>query len=261
MFPSWDSIEELDKWHNWADGIGHWWPIIVGAVALVIGGIWTTYNRAVDHRLAYLTSKRDQEDRAGEKAALRNDLENVKKVAEVGPTTEGLLTPDKKATPDLGMDPRDEAYPPDSASIIFLGNCIAWNTRFPLTVIQQKTSQSEENMIVLGKEGNGLWVSAKFFDQSGKITCEIVRNHFYVNRRNSFRIDSTPHSLSVFNDEAKRVLYIEFLNNRTIYVLGDFYLRGGTHLVIRPDHIDLPGGGYLSGWVAGETYIAVLTVD
>jgi hypothetical protein len=54
MFPSWDSVEELEKWSKTADTIGHWWPIGFSIVILVVVTIWTTFNRQVSARLADL---------------------------------------------------------------------------------------------------------------------------------------------------------------------------------------------------------------
>jgi hypothetical protein len=51
MFPSWDSLDELKGWQEWAENIGHWWPIVVGFIAFAIGTAWTSYNRAIDHRI------------------------------------------------------------------------------------------------------------------------------------------------------------------------------------------------------------------
>lgn len=56
MFPAWDSLDELKAWQERAEHIGHWWPIIVGGIAFIVGTAWTTYNRAVDKRIEKLES-------------------------------------------------------------------------------------------------------------------------------------------------------------------------------------------------------------
>jgi hypothetical protein len=126
---------------------------------------------------------------------------------------------------------------PEDAVRIFLGSNVAWTTDFPFTVISQGT----EDLIFVEREGDGLTLSGKFFNKDGKIICELVKNQFHLNPANYFRIERTPHRLAVVDDEAKPIIELEFINRRALLFLGDFYLRGGNHVLITPDYMKIPG--------------------
>jgi hypothetical protein len=153
------------------------------------------------------------------------------------------MTPDA-LMPGNGPDPeiKGKIQPSGLATtFVLLGNALGWTNVLPRTVL----AQGDEPMIVIDKQNSNAWVSAKFFDQTGTIICEIVRNHFHLNegnpRGNVFRKEITPHKLIVFDYEAKPVLEVEFVNPRTFRLLGDFYLRRGVHVVITPEKLILGG--------------------
>lgn len=137
---------------------------------------------------------------------------------------------------------------PESAVIIFLGNSVSWTRSFPHTVLQHK----DENIIVLGKDGENLWVTAKFFGENGKIICQLVKNRFHLNWRNLWRIERPSRSkLVLINDKAQEILNVEYINKRAVRILGDFYSLGGAHIVIRPDWQSL-GGAKMSACISGD---------
>jgi hypothetical protein len=99
-------------------------------------------------------------------------------------------------------------------------------------------------MISLDREGHALALSAKFFNDAGKIVCEIVRNELHFNEKNIFRPERTsPHHLSVLDDEARRVLSVEYINPRAVRITGSFFLRDGLFVHIAPDimHFQVAG--------------------
>lgn len=64
----------------------------------------------------------------------------------------------------------------------------------------------------------------------------IVKNRYHLNSDKCFRPDLvTPHHLTVFDKQARPALDIEYINNRTVKILGDFYFRNGRHVVIHQD--------------------------
>jgi hypothetical protein len=138
--------------------------------------------------------------------------------------------------------------PPDSAMIMFFGNAVAWTSTFPFSVIKQ----ADEDVITINRNNDGIVISAKLFDRTGKIVCEIVDNAFHLNPNKLFRMDKPPHGLRVFNDEARCVLDIEFINERTVRFFGDFYLRNGLHVVMAPTQLLLGDGDY-SGNIFGQS--------
>jgi hypothetical protein len=81
MFPSWTSLDELKEWHDWADGVGHWWPIGFGAAVFLFVAVWTTYNRMVDKQIDFLQATEDQrvrDETEADKAAMLASIEQVK---------------------------------------------------------------------------------------------------------------------------------------------------------------------------------------
>ena len=135
---------------------------------------------------------------------------------------------------------------PDSAMILFLGNAVAWTSTFPHSVI----TQAGEDLITINRSNDGIVISAKFFDKTGKIVCEIVDNAFHLNNNNVFRMERPPHGLKVFNDEARCVLEVDFINEHAVRFFGDFYLRNGLHVIMTPDQFRL-GAGDFSGNIMG----------
>jgi hypothetical protein len=166
-----------------------------------------------------------------------------------GAASEGLLTPGFGPNPELPTSAKDKLRISDSAVILALGNSLAWSSKFPHTVL----AQGGEPMIVIDKQETGASVSAKFFDRDGKIICELVHNQLYPG--NLFRKEQSPHSLTVYDMEAKKALQVEFINPRAFRILGDFYLRRGTRVVITQDE-QLLGTMHLSGSVAGESAVS-----
>jgi len=69
--------------------------------------------------------------------------------------------------------------------------------------------------------------SASIFNREGKIACEIVNNEMHVNRNFIFRLDRTPHSLALIDDEKRRLVDIEYINSKAIRMTGEFFLRRG----------------------------------
>ena len=146
---------------------------------------------------------------------------------------------------------------PESALIVFLGNSVSWTQSLPHTVLRHKN----EDIIVLGKDGENLWVTAKFFGENGKIVCQVVKNRFHLNWGNLWRIERpSPSRLVVINDKAEEILNVEYINKRAVRILGDFYSLGGAHIVIRSDWQSL-GGGKMSACIAGDNGGASYTIQ
>ncbi len=123
--------------------------------------------------------------------------------------------------------------------VVDLGGTVqTYAAEFPFPVVTERG----QLLILLGKYDSELWVSAKLFDDAGKLVCEIIKNKLRVNNQDAFRIEQTPHTLTLLEDsakdggaasaEAKKVLVVDFLNASAVRLFADFYSARGVHLVI-----------------------------
>ena len=158
----------------------------------------------------------------------------------------GPTPPIKFPTVPIEFNYKPEVIP-DSAMILFLGNAVAWTSTFPCGAIKQ----AGEDLITINKSKDGILISAKFFDKNGKVLCEIVDNTFHLNPNNVFRKETPPHGLKVFNDEARCVLEVDFINEHAVQFFGDFYWRNGLHVVMTLDQCRL-GADDFSGNIIGD---------
>jgi hypothetical protein len=142
----------------------------------------------------------------------------------------GLLTPaNAPGPPDISAC--GGRVPPDAMRILF-GNSEAYSLDDRYVV----WNVSDEDLLVLQKTTAGLSVSVTVRDSSGAIAAEIVDNHFFVNVHDFFRIDTlSSHSLVLYDGAGKQVFDIEFLNPRTVKILGTFFGRRGEQISIAED--------------------------
>jgi len=156
--------------------------------------------------------------------------ETVSGQAKDGAEQGNLLTPDNIPIPDLDTEEKRKGKGiPESAIIVDLGGTVrSYAAKLPFPVVIEQG----EWVILLGQDDSRLWISAKFSNEAGQMVCEIEKNTFRVNDQNAFRIEQTPHALTVFDGDAKKVLAVHFLNDHAVRLFGDFYSREGCHVVI-----------------------------
>ena len=75
---------------------------------------------------------------------------------------------------------------------------------------------------------------------------ELDKNKLQINEKNAFRVEQTPHSLTVYDKDAKEVFAIRFLNEHAVRLFGDFYSPGGCHVVIDESGVEFGHGRSLS---------------
>jgi len=144
-------------------------------------------------------------------------------------------------------------YPiPEQALAVFLGNSLSFASSFPHVVIEQ----GDEPLISIDREKGGLVFSAKFFSENGEIIAEIVKNRFFLNASNYFRIERRRNRLTVFDKQARITVDVTYLNKSAVLILGDFYLRNGLHVIITQDEQRF-GNVTMSGFFAGEANVAI----
>ena len=273
MFPSWDSLSELEAFQSLLKTAAFWGAIVFGILAVLVGAWWAWYNNRIDDQIDALRTARDNQKQAAIEAGIAAATGPI-------PKNSGVLVPDNQPMPVIrqGVPDNIDSWPPDmqasiraraneiaesdappTATRLYLGNAHTWTETFPLVVM----GQGDEDMIVLKREGDLLKLCAAFFDSAGKLLCEIVDNQFKTNPQNTWRIENTKHRLKVFNDERKVVVDIEFINNHAIRILGDFYLRRGFHAEINANSMRLgetmhfAGGTQLQA-LGGSRPVAIL---
>jgi len=175
----------------------------------------------------------------------RSDFTNPPQIADsskvVSQTSDeretGYLVPDNKPTPELP----DKSVPlsifENGFVAVFFGNSVALGKQFPYVVFRQhiKSDNTTEDMLVLDRKNNGIAITGKFFSKDGKIVASLVKNKFFINGKNYFRKEQTEHRLTIFNDEEKVVIDIQYLNRNSVLILGEYYLRNGLPINIRMD--------------------------
>lgn len=221
--------------------------IIIGIVATVVLGlagilashghralsIWTFYIACVLY--AFIGFK-VWDDSGKKRASTTDDL--------------SVITPGSKPRP------KTHQSVPDDKFLLILGDFLAWKSDLPMVALMQR----DEPLIRLNKEPHGMSLSAKFFSADGKIVAEIDRNEIHPNPANFWRIKRSAHRLIVFNDEAKVVMDVQYLNPRTVKILGKFFARGGYPIELAEDGISLGSGRFVKT-AAGEFGNAAIHVE
>jgi hypothetical protein len=109
---------------------------------------------------------------------------------------------------------------PADAMRVFFGNSEGYSTQQQLIVWTIGTDE----ILVLQRTESGMFVSAKIRGPDGQLEAQMVDNEFFINPRNSFRIQGAGTStLTVLNPQGKRILEVEFPNPHTIKILGTFF--------------------------------------
>jgi hypothetical protein len=141
----------------------------------------------------------------------------------------------------LGLPIPMAAQIPADAMKIFFGDSEGYSTEQRLIVWTIGTDE----ILVLQKTEFGMSVSAKVRGRDGQLEAQIVDNEFFINPRNSFRIQGGgTSSLSVFDPQGQKILEIEFLNPRAIKMLGTFFGPNGEEITIgQNEQVFLSHGG------------------
>lgn len=150
--------------------------------------------------------------------------------------THGLLIPANDADP-----PNPCPDIPPQAMRIFLGNSASWTSETHHTVLQI----AGQPIISLRRTDQGLSVSSKVFSADGRIVAELIDNRFHINPNNYFRTERPDkHSLLVFDQQARQVLTVRYLNPLAVKVLGVFNYPNPRPVIIEEDQITIGGNRF-----------------
>jgi hypothetical protein len=150
------------------------------------------------------------------------------------PRLSGLLTPGAEATPshpcdELALHVPESMRPPPNSLAIHYGDGGSWLIKIDKHVVIQI---GNEELLSVRKHSHGISVSAKVFSADSRIVAQITDNEFHVNPNNYFRLEQDEHSLTVYDQEAVRVLSVHFLNPHVVSVLGVFRYPNAPIIVI-----------------------------
>lgn len=160
--------------------------------------------------------------------------------------TSPVLIPSNELSPPV---PRGASIP-DNALVLFLGSAVAWETRFPHSIVQM----NGEDMLTIDRDSRGYLIIKllRIFDDRNNIIARIDgKNGFWVDP-SSRRERPNPSTLIVYDHNDDQVLNIKFLNPKTLRILGTFR-RGRIPPVILSENYVALGGGRLVSLVLGES--------
>lgn len=150
------------------------------------------------------------------------------------PETElhGYLIPAKDPSPKTPCKKR-----PPNAVTIFVGGNAVWITDSPVVIVRV----DDVDLLTLNNASNGLSISAKVFSDDSKIVADIENNEFSVNPNNYFKVKRPDKSsLIVYDQQARDVLNIRFLNPANIRVSGIFNAPNQKPVIIDDEKIFRP---------------------
>ncbi len=176
-------------WRNWPTPIGREWKrsaVIIGVMISV------TVVLSVAIKLKYFPTPEPE------------------------PEFSGTLIPTNEPTP------KTDAYclriPPNPFGIYY-GDSVAYFDGQPATIVEI----SKIPLLKVTKNDNEIRISAKLFDEDGKIVAEITDNEFSINRNNFFEKKRPDRSSLIVRDQkGVEVLNVRYVNSSAIKVSGLF---------------------------------------
>ncbi|MGA9998478.1 MAG: hypothetical protein WBP93_23895 [Pyrinomonadaceae bacterium] len=132
--------------------------------------------------------------------------------------TQGYLIPANDINPP---NPCEESIPED-AILIYLGNSVAYVTGDSSDIF----TLAGESVLSFRRTPEGISINATLRSKDGRGIVVIENNEFIINR-NNFWYKKRPdkHTLEVYDEFKQRVLYIRYLNEDAIKVVGVFYAK------------------------------------
>lgn len=132
--------------------------------------------------------------------------------------TQGYLVPASDANPP---NPCEDSIPV-GAMIIYLGNSVAY--------IEGNSSDiiilDNERVLSFTRTSDGIFINATLRSKDGRGIVVIENNEFTINR-NNFWYKKRPdkHTLEVYDEFKERILYVRYLNEDAIKIVGNFYAK------------------------------------
>lgn len=125
----------------------------------------------------------------------------------------------------------------DTLKVIFGSNLFYFTKDFKQQSMVLLRVDGRE-LLSMKRSGAGLLLDAIVLDERGVVIAQIDSNKIYSNQNNVFRIDRPdPHTLTVYNLAAEKVLRVSFLNSSTITISGLFRRQNKPTMEIKDNEI------------------------
>jgi hypothetical protein len=146
------------------------------------------------------------------------------------------LVPGNKPTPRAPCDHNSQTIPPKGAIAFLVGSNEFWSSRSGESDIITLDGKA---VVSMKKSDRGLQFDIEMFDLNKKLVATIKNNKSTLIPKNySHKERSTDRStLSLYDDYDKEILYVEYLNDKTILIRGVFTGPNGTTIVVDDNQI------------------------
>jgi hypothetical protein len=153
-------------------------------------------------------------------------------------------------TPDSLPSPSTQCAIPEDALAIFVGGMVSFGNQMPHIIVAMGRNSDGNPFPLLAidkdRAGNLVIETLRIFGGDGKIITRIDRNEFFINSNfRSKRKDA--HTLSVFDDQDREVLFLHFLNTKALLIRGIFQRAPSGQITVTDASVQLPRGGVLKG--------------
>ncbi|HEY8205140.1 MAG TPA: hypothetical protein VIF81_10470 [Pyrinomonadaceae bacterium] len=155
----------------------------------------------------------------------------------------GVLIPANDSTPPL---PEGCDIPSDSV-VLFLGDSVGYSISGELPVIRIKG----ENIISFSRGAGGVFMNARVYSIANNVVAQVTDNEIFINPGNLFHPERPDwHTLRIKDNTGAELLFVRYVNRRTILIRGTFYTACGPILVNAKDMQF--GGNSFGGMCMGE---------
>lgn len=144
----------------------------------------------------------------------------------------GVITPDNESTPKFSKS----CKPSDNATKIYFGsNLFFWEDKQKFYIV----SFYGNELIKIEETPQGLYINATIYREDGRLVATVVDNQFTVNPNQYFKLESRDHhELRIEGKEGTLLLYIRYLNEKSILIEGVLAIQGKSPITIDSDWVD-----------------------
>jgi hypothetical protein len=146
--------------------------------------------------------------------------------------SEIYLVPGNKSTPE---SPCGNYKPPKGTIAFFVGSNEFWSSGGETHVI----TLDGKPVVTMKRSERGLLFDIEMFDLTRKLVAKLKNNKSILVPKNYNHKERSPDlsTLTLYDDYDKEILYVEFLNDKTVLIRGVFTGPNGTTIVVDDDQI------------------------
>jgi hypothetical protein len=150
--------------------------------------------------------------------------------------SEIYLVPGNKPIPDAPCDHNSQTIPPKGAIAFLVGSNEFWSSRSGESDI---ITLDGKPVVSMKKSDRGLLFDIEMFDLNKRLVAKITNNKSILVPKNYSYKEYLPHgsTIALYDDYDKEILYVEYLNDRTVLIRGVFTGPNGKTVVIDDNQI------------------------